>query len=246
MQGASSEYDESRNVDQSRSGRGARFITTGERIGGFIGWAFVIAIALHAVLAPLFRIPGRPGGGSQAISTINQGQLATPHPPTPPPPTPTPPPQRAHERRTQNHQQIKNNLPPTHSKIGSHVPWVGRTTGPMQTGNPNPPATVSPGPAATVAACPAPNRDARTLTLVPPEYPPSLVDSGVGERQVQVAVTIAPDGAVVNEAVVSSSGYGLIDRDALRVARETTYAPRIRNCRPVLGTYKYVIDYQSG
>jgi TonB family protein len=231
-------------MDKSRRAqRGARFITTGERIGGFIGWAFVLAIALHAILIPFVRPPDQatPTGQQPYRTTI--AQLATAPPPTTPPATPTPPPERQPQRAASS---LRAPIPRLHNSIGRPEPPVQGTTGPMTVVSPLT-QSASPAPAATVAAaCPDPNRDAHTLSLAPPEYPPSAQEEDAGGRQVQVAVTIAPNGRVVEEAIVASSGIEAIDQDALRVARETTYAPRVKNCLPVLGTYKYVIDYNSG
>jgi protein TonB len=226
-------------------GSRARFITTGERVGGFVGWAFVIAIAIHATLVPFIRAPGLPEQAPPERATIVT--LASPPPPTAPP-TPTPPPPRAQRQRPrQNQARFRAPVPQLRNKrAGPPEISVNPTTGPVAGNVVVGPPSAPPIPAATVAACPDPDREARTLSLAPPEYPVSAMQEGAGEREVQVAVTISPVGAVLDESIVQTSGIASIDRDALRVARETTYAPRIEDCRPVLGTYKYVIDYQSG
>jgi TonB family protein len=239
--------DKSRTIDKSRreGGRGSRFITTGERIGGYIGWAFILALTLHTVLVPFARSPGQPAANPQQPYKTTVETLATPPPRTPPPPTPTPPPQRAVQPREKPAQQsAKAHVLKTHNIIGRAEPPVQTTTAPET--NVGPPVESSPPqPAATIATCPDPDREAHTLSLATPVYPPVAQEENAGERQVQVAVTISPAGAVVAESIVQTSGIAEIDRDALRVARETTYEPQIEDCRPVLGTYKYVIDYQS-
>lgn len=234
--------DESR---RRKHARGSRFLTTGERIGGYVGWGFILALTLHAVLVPFARAPGQPAAGPQQPSIMNVATLPKKPPPTPPP-TPTPPPHHVvRPRESQPSSQARPRPPHVPNAVGSPQPPVQSTTEPTTPANVGLPVSASPIAQATVAACPQPDQDAHTVTLAAPEYPPLAEQEGAGERVVQVAVTISPAGSVVNEAIVSTSGIASIDRDALRVARETTYAPRIEDCRPVQGTYKYVIDYQS-
>ncbi len=80
------------------------FITSGERIRSFIGWAFVISIALHFLLAPFLRNMTQ-HTEEQTVEKVSVTKKITVKPPTPPPPTPTPPPPKTTPPPQQKPQQ---------------------------------------------------------------------------------------------------------------------------------------------
>jgi TonB family protein len=60
---------------------------------------------------------------------------------------------------------------------------------------------------------------------------------------VTVDVTVAADGTVAQSEVVESSGVDLLDADALRVAKASTYYPGRTACKPVESSVKLELTY---
>ena len=65
---------------------------------------------------------------------------------------------------------------------------------------------------------------AHVSTILRHEYPPMLMQSGIGGTVV-LHVLIDLDGRVIDSRVVSSSGYDALDAAALRVSREMRFTP---------------------
>ncbi len=91
------------------------------------------------------------------------------------------------------------------------------------------------------SSCPVPNRNARVLNQARPENGVTFIPSG-DLVEVRVLVTISPGGALESARIEHSSGNGAIDREALRVARTSTYSPAMRECKPVTGSYLLRLD----
>ncbi|HEY9086387.1 MAG TPA: energy transducer TonB [Candidatus Tyrphobacter sp.] len=223
-----------------------RYITTGERIRNYTGIAFVIAILIELVLAPFYHNPTTTETAATAAPITVARQTIKP-PPTPPPPTPTPPPSpQPHQQQQQPH---PNPRPLTvhlqHTTSHGAGPSEEHVTQPVhgsENGVPSGTGTASPAPAAP-AGCANPYQEAHTLQEASPEYPQSAIDLGLGRVEVTVIVTIGPSGNLESATIGSGSGNSAIDHDALRVARLTTYAPKMENCQPITSQYKYLVDY---
>lgn len=231
-----------------------RYITTGERIRNFTGWAFVIAIFLELIALPFYHQYGNTHEeATEAPFVVKHLQTLKP-PPTPPPPTPTPPPTPQPHQTPQHHvvpqqQRLRVNLqhvtshgagpseqtytPPPHSSTNG-VPMGTATTAP-------------PAPVSTPASCPNPNQEAHTVEQAQPDYPESAQELGLGPVTVVVIVTVGPSGNLVNATIGSDPAHNsAIEQEALRVARTTTYAPHLVDCKPVTSDYQYVIDFEPG
>jgi TonB family protein len=104
-------------------------------------------------------------------------------------------------------------------------------------------------PAQTLAgsgvACPVRNAEARPLTNYtadwPSTMPPLLHQFLRGPATVEFEVTA--DGVAQNATTVSSTGFYQLDRAAQEIVLSQSYAPAIRDCVPVSGTYLYQVDY---
>ena len=59
-----------------------------------------------------------------------------------------------------------------------------------------------------------------------------------------VVVTLSATGSVISVKLVQSSGNFAIDREAKRAARDTTYYPKIVNCKPVASQYIFDAQFQ--
>jgi TonB family protein len=100
--------------------------------------------------------------------------------------------------------------------------------------------------AAAVAApsCGIANRDAVVVKPVKPVLPSSVHSTDV--ESVYVAVTIGPDGHLLNERIASSSNNPAVDRAVLDAVRMSTFAPKVINCQPTTGTYLYAFMFGRG
>ncbi len=79
---------------------------------------------------------------------------------------------------------------------------------------------------------------------VQPDYPESARDLGLGAVTVEVEVTVAPSGNLVDAKVYKSSSNMSIDQAALRAARQSTYSPKLVDCQPTQGDYLFRADFQ--
>jgi protein TonB len=232
------------------------FITTGERVANFMGWAFVISILVHFFLVPI--LPSmKQHTEEQTVEKVSVTKKITVKPPTPPPPTPTPPPpkttpppkpQPEHQQQT----RIKLNVPKTTSHANAAPqentyvpPKTGSEQGvPQGTVASAPPAPVTTAPPGTPKpACKTPYMDATVVNQAQPEYPDSARDLGLGEVQVAVEVTISPTGSLVGTKIAQSGGNMALDNAALAAARQSTYSPKIVNCQPVQGDYLFKVTF---
>ncbi|HEX5274762.1 MAG TPA: energy transducer TonB [Candidatus Rubrimentiphilum sp.] len=96
-------------------------------------------------------------------------------------------------------------------------------------------------------ATPAPNvpcdRDATVSQQVSPDYPESARESGIGQVTAGIRVYLTPLGKVAALRVLTSSGNGDLDQAAIRAAAESTYLPRIKNCKPTFGLYLFKVTF---
>jgi protein TonB len=235
------------------------FITTGERVRSFIGWAFAISILVHFIVMPLFPRLNQ-HHEEQEVEKVSVTKkivvkVPTPPPPTPTPPPPTPPPKSTPPPKKQQQQpqpKLKLNIPKTTSNSNTSssttkyvAPKQGSDVGAPSgqgTGPPAPPAPTAP-PGTPKPACKTPYQDATVVQQAQPEYPDSAREQGLGEVQVAVKVTIGPSGSLVNAAISQSAGNMALDQAALAAARQSTYAPKIVNCEPVTGDYLFRVTF---
>jgi len=230
------------------------YLTTGERVRNFLGWAFVISILGHVILGPL--IPFKQSHAEeQQVEKVSLVKKVKVKVPTPPPPTPTPkptePPKSTPPPKPVPHQvqpQLKVNL--VHAKSSSasgpsesyKPPTTGSQNGvPQGQGTPAGSGNLGPKAAAPTPkpACADPFREATMTNGVAPEYPESAKEQGLGAVTVLVKITLSPGASVESASVLSSSGNMAIDQAAMIAARQSSYAPKLSNCQPVEGTYSF-------
>lgn len=127
-----------------------------------------------------------------------------------------------------------NAIPPEASSTAPPGPIVTPVDLPSEM--PNAPAPSSP---------PADDRDmiiaAEFEHRVLPTYPSMAIDAH-WEGTVIVLVTIGPDG-VIDEHIGTSSGYAVLDRAALKAAKESTYRPPELNGKPAIETYRVIYTF---
>jgi TonB family protein len=91
-------------------------------------------------------------------------------------------------------------------------------------------------------SCPA-DAPPRTISAAQPETPAVAQQQGVTGR-VTVEVTIDSRGKVVRTTVASSPSQ-LLNHAAIVAAAQSTFAPAIRSCRPISGTYDFLVDFKA-
>lgn len=68
-----------------------------------------------------------------------------------------------------------------------------------------------------------------------PVPPPAPLPAGVAT----VSVSVSATGAVTAARIVRSSGNAILDRAALKTAKESGYEPAMQKCKPAAGVYLY-------
>jgi TonB family protein len=93
--------------------------------------------------------------------------------------------------------------------------------------------------------CPIRNADARPLTHYPVDWPSTLPSDfrGFVRGAALVQFEVTADGTPQNATTVRSTGLYLLDRAAENVVLDQRYAPAIRDCEPVSGTFLYEVEF---
>lgn len=106
-------------------------------------------------------------------------------------------------------------------------------------------ATASPAPAIpTPMGTPAPcNRPVAVLGFVTPDYPDAARDLHLGERTALIDVLVNANGKVAQERIQQSSGNSALDQASIAAAYQTTYSPKVVDCKPVEGHYLFKVTF---
>jgi TonB family protein len=236
--------------------RESRYITTHERVGSFIGWAILLALFIHFVVAAFMPDLAKQheSNETEKVSMTHKIKVRVPTPPpkpTPtPPPTPTPNPKATPppKKPVEQPKPLKVNLVHTTSnQAGASTentvaqPKSGSEQGaPGGTGN----STAAPPAETPKPACANPNVEATVTNAVQPDYPESARDLGLGAVSVEIEVTVGPSGNLISATVYKSASNMAIDQAALRAARQSAYSPKLINCAPTTGNYLFRADFQ--
>jgi TonB family protein len=94
----------------------------------------------------------------------------------------------------------------------------------------------------TVTACSVPNANAAVDGTAFFEMPGIAALQGA-EGTSDVKIELSPNGTLLSESILETSGNPNLDRAALTSAQMTKFAPEIRNCARVGGTYVYSVDF---
>ena len=96
------------------------------------------------------------------------------------------------------------------------------------------------------ARCDNPNAHAHAIAHVRATVPRPADYHVHGGGDASVLVVVDPGGQVVDERIVTSSGYAELDALALDTARRTTWAPARFNCEPIADQGVFVLRDESG
>lgn len=97
--------------------------------------------------------------------------------------------------------------------------------------------------AAAGKTCTTPNADVTVKDAAPPALPKDAKLQG--PVTASALVTIGPDGKVLRVTIdpKHSSGNMEVDQAVLRAARNSTYSPKVVNCKAVQGTYRFFVRF---
>jgi protein TonB len=240
----------------------------------WLWWGFALSVLLHMIGGPFlghihYNEPEKTEPIVVSVSTRPPLKITTPTPkptpkptphPTPAPtPKPTPPPTPAPKPTQPPHK----NPPPAHLKIHvpkttsvsahssaekAYVPVRGTENGVPaghgaapglsdQQGTSGPPGTPAP-------ACAQPHLDAATKNAVQPEYPEIAREQGASGIAT-VNVSLDAHGNVTAVSIAKSTGNAVLDQEALKAAKMSTFTPEVVDCKPIGGTYFFKADFES-
>ena len=226
-----------------------------ERVGSFIGWAILLAVFIHFVVAAFMPNLAKQHENNdvEKVSMTRKIKVRVPTPPpkpTPtPPPTPTPNPKDTPppKKPVEQPKPLKVNLVQTTSNQagGSTENTVSQPKNGSEQGAPGGTGNATSAPAETPKpACANPNVEATVTNAVQPDYPESARDLGLGAVSVEIEVTVGPSGNLISATVYKSASNMAIDQAALRAARQSAYSPKLINCQPTTGNYLFRADFQ--
>ena len=89
------------------------------------------------------------------------------------------------------------------------------------------------------------NHEASATNAVSPVYPTSAMRLHLAPSSVLVQLTVDALGTVRHPNVQKSSGNAAIDSAATLAAINSTYAPKVINCRATSATYLFRADFSN-
>lgn len=207
--------------------------------------ALAISLTFHAIVAYFVHV--RPIAAGEYVPTPVIIHIIVHPKPTPRPHRPV---------RHVSFNPIKDVRPvsrPPHVPSAPHgaviaVPSAeptGEPIAPGNTGTPDTGGTVNqPGESATPRpSCSTPDVEAKTVVAISPDAP--VAASGFGDALAMIKVDLDAQGNVTGVSVYKSTGSPELDRAAMAAARESSYAPEERDCKPVSGSYLFKVEFSQ-
>ena len=96
--------------------------------------------------------------------------------------------------------------------------------------------------AAQPASCTSDHQSARIIRNIAPEYPKIPKDQRITGTSV-IRVDLSETGAVLGTSVAVSSGSNTLDRVAIRTVRSMVFAPEMRLCNTISGSYAVEVEF---
>jgi protein TonB len=216
----------------------------GKRNGRVLAAALAISLALHAVLASFVHMRFVQASEHRATPVIIHIWVR-------PKLTPSPKP---HAVVLAHHpvQSVRRPVQPPHVALSPN--GVVAIAPPEATGEPIAPGNTGttggvigqpPGPAGPPApACSDPNVEAKTRVTVSPDAPLSAYGAGA-DVTAMIKVDLDASGRILGVSVYRSAGSLELDQAAMQAARQSTYAPEMRDCQAVPGSYLFKVEFSQ-
>ncbi len=217
-----------------------------QKNGRMLAIALALSLLFHLVLAPFVHPPAEAVPYSVPRVIIHMYVRPTPAPPKPRPrthvivshpyfPVVSPRVARPHDSPNPNGHVAITPPQPTGQ------PYAPGNTGTNGSGGViSQPAlpTDAPGP-----ACSEPNVEAKTIAAVSPDQTAS--GFAAGNAMAMIKVDLDASGRVTGVSVYASTGSLELDRAAMEAARQSTYAPEMRDCQAVPGSYLFKVEFST-
>ncbi|MDE2480745.1 MAG: TonB family protein [bacterium] len=94
---------------------------------------------------------------------------------------------------------------------------------------------------AAAATCPVPNKAVDVSNIPKIDFPTTKTSPAHGT--VVLHLDISAEGTVTTHKVLESTGNKDLDLAALQAARRATYTPELIECKPVAGSYLFVVVF---
>lgn len=201
-------------------------------------WAVAASLGIHAVVVGALLWQGMPDAPPREPAPIYfeiiEEAFSEEPPPTAPTENPSPP---------ENPALPENPAPPENLEPLENLALLE---------NPEPPADLAPLPTPAPPQPPAPDTaDNHAAILSPPSalnqitpvYPRSARRKG-REGCVTLEIRVSAEGAVVDAAIVATSGFADLDQAALDAAKSARFAPATEDDIPVDGSIRLTFDFK--
>lgn len=97
---------------------------------------------------------------------------------------------------------------------------------------------------AAAQTCPQRNKPAGVLEVPKIDFP--AIKHSPSHGTVVIRVDLSPQGEMIGHKFMETTGNPNLDMEALTVAHRVKYSPEIINCKPVGGSYLFVVDFSPG
>jgi TonB family protein len=87
------------------------------------------------------------------------------------------------------------------------------------------------------------NHDAYVVSQGSPPMPDDVTGAKPGKATAIVRVIVAANGTVSGTTLTASTGNPNLDATALQAARQSTYSPKVVDCRAVAGDYIFKVTF---
>jgi len=84
-------------------------------------------------------------------------------------------------------------------------------------------------------ACATPDQPVRVIKLAAVDWDPAR-EIGLFTATMNAMVTVGSTGDVIGVRLPKSSGDKTFDQAVMQAARQSTYAPQIKDCKPITGS----------
>ena len=96
----------------------------------------------------------------------------------------------------------------------------------------------------TSPSCSTADREATVTNTWPPDVP-ALAQAEGASGEALIRVDLSETGELQNAEIVKSTGNAALDREAMRVAHESTYSPASVGCEGIPSSYLFSVNFTS-
>jgi TonB family protein len=216
--------------------------------------AIAISLLLHVAIATFIRWPYRPAHDASERVTVEQRARAlevvttpqrTPQPALAQVPH-TPAPQAPAPQRLTPHvvpRPLGTPAPVAAIRAAAHAAKPSRNAGTVPSHAAGA-AAQTPAPLSSVAAaCARPDAEPMLASSPAPPDIPASVRGEATRGTAAIRLQLDASGTIASATVAQSTGNSSLDAVAVAMARDARYAPALRACKPVPGSYTFTVTF---